>query len=760
MTVIQKTVPKKFIGILLSLAMVLGLMPGMSLQTAALDSVQPIWIFTPSNFECLITSGNNSCKDITKIEVLIDMKEIASDGGWGQVQWGNRNSTIRTESFVNTPGIKKYTVEGAAVSDANFAVIQVKGNAILLGCVVYRGDNTSSYGTMDVPELTAPTAKTGLKSTGSPLALVTPGTTTGTIEYSLDKNDWSTDVPTGVESGNYTVYYRLKYDEGEKIYTPLQGNDGITVSISDNQTTPAPPAPPAHTHTWKTPVYTWSDDNTTVTAGRICKDDPSHKESETVSVTSEIIKEPTYTDTGIIQYTSGSFANSAFEVQTRTDFIPKLVPNYKEPVYTWSDDNSSVTAYCECIEEPSLSVTETVNTSSLVTKPADCLNKGETTYTAVFKSELFTQQTKTADDIPALGHAWGEWETVKEPTYYAEGEKQRVCLRDPSHIESISIPVKDAVYFTVYFDTSGGSAVPSEVVHDGNKAFCPNDPSKYGSKFRYWALNGVKYDFNTPVTSDITLTAVWDNSGISSETSASGQFTGYISPTVTVTGGYVNTQPAVQPAVTAVRPEMTVSLTEENSSLLTWEIPDAVNCSLYVYINGSSKFIQNVSSNNVNVLFGTDGKWYVSDNGGDFAVYEYKNGRFVNTGTLPADKAGEINIANNLTHTFMVKYTKADGTVSSAAESCTASVKVYYKPAVRAAVNGKKVTLKWNPVPGAEKYRIYKVNNGKRTLLAETDKASASVLTKGGENTYAVSAVINGEETKVLKSDLVTVNVK
>ena len=32
---------------------------------------------------------------------------------------------------------------------------------------------------------------------------------------------------------------------------------------------------------------------------------------------------------------------------------------------------------------------------------------------------------------------------------------------------------------------------------------------KEGFTFQYWALDGEKFDFGTPITSDITLEAVW-----------------------------------------------------------------------------------------------------------------------------------------------------------------------------------------------------------------------------------------------------------
>ena len=62
--------------------------------------------------------------------------------------------------------------------------------------------------------------------------------------------------------------------------------------------------------------------------------------------------------------------------------------------------------------------------------------------------------------------------------------------------------------FTVSFDTDGGNPVSSQKIREGEKAIMVT-PSKDGSEFVEWQLNGKKYDFNTPITSSITLKAVW-----------------------------------------------------------------------------------------------------------------------------------------------------------------------------------------------------------------------------------------------------------
>lgn len=62
------------------------------------------------------------------------------------------------------------------------------------------------------PTVTAPEANT-LAYTGEEQELVTAGVTNGgTIMYKLDEGDWSTEIPTAAEVGNYTVYYRVDED--------------------------------------------------------------------------------------------------------------------------------------------------------------------------------------------------------------------------------------------------------------------------------------------------------------------------------------------------------------------------------------------------------------------------------------------------------------------------------------------------------------------------------------------------------------------
>lgn len=68
-------------------------------------------------------------------------------------------------------------------------------------------------------------------------------------------------------------------------------------------------------------------------------------------------------------------------------------------------------------------------------------------YVCEYCGRLFEDGTGTVEitdadsvKIPATGHEWGEWTVVREPGAYEDGEEQRVCAHDPSHIETRAIP--------------------------------------------------------------------------------------------------------------------------------------------------------------------------------------------------------------------------------------------------------------------------------------------------------------------------------
>ena len=67
-----------------------------------------------------------------------------------------------------------------------------------------------------------------------------------------------------------------------------------------------------------------------------------------------------------------------------------------------------------------------------------------------------------------------------------------------------------ATYYTVSFDTDGGTAIADQSVRDGQKAEKPDDPTKSGYTFGGWYKENTfttVFDFDDPITADTTIYA-------------------------------------------------------------------------------------------------------------------------------------------------------------------------------------------------------------------------------------------------------------
>ena len=74
------------------------------------------------------------------------------------------------------------------------------------------------------------------------------------------------------------------------------------------------------------------------------------------------------------------------------------------------------------------------------------------------------------------------------------------------------IPKYEKEKYLVHFDTNGGSFIPSQTVLYGDKIIKPNDPTREGYTFDYWSdvINGSEFNFETTVSNDVTLYAVFE----------------------------------------------------------------------------------------------------------------------------------------------------------------------------------------------------------------------------------------------------------
>ena len=112
--------------------------------------------------------------------------------------------------------------------------------------------------------------------------------------------------------------------------------------------------------------------------------------------------------------------------------IPVLGHQWGEPVYTWSEDNTTCTATRTCENNDEHSQTATATVTSEPTKAPTCTEMGEMTYMATFTEEWAVEQTKT-EGIPATGH------------HYVNGYCTECGHRDPNYVDPIS-------YYNIYVE--------------------------------------------------------------------------------------------------------------------------------------------------------------------------------------------------------------------------------------------------------------------------------------------------------------------
>ena len=194
-------------------------------------------------------------------------------------------------------------------------------------------------------------------------------------------------------------------------------------------------------HKYGEVTYTWNqtDNGYTCTASRVCENDSSHGETETVEASREVTKAPTCEEEGEEVYTA-VFTNEAFETQTQTVKTGALGHRFGDVSYEWTktDKGYTCTASAVC-DVDSYTATETVEAAAEVTKAPTCEEKGEETYTAVFTNPAFETQTQTVE-IGALSHLYGEasykW-TKTDKGYTCTAT--RICQNDNTHVDKEAV---------------------------------------------------------------------------------------------------------------------------------------------------------------------------------------------------------------------------------------------------------------------------------------------------------------------------------
>ena len=104
------------------------------------------------------------------------------------------------------------------------------------------------------PVYTAPTAKTGLAYTGSPLKLITEGSVSkgGEMQYKPDGGSYGTTIPTATDAGDYTVHFKIVENNNYKAVAETQVG-GTAINIAQVE--------------WSTPTEALASVNPTTVGG-------------------------------------------------------------------------------------------------------------------------------------------------------------------------------------------------------------------------------------------------------------------------------------------------------------------------------------------------------------------------------------------------------------------------------------------------------------------------------------------------------------
>ncbi|TQS80250.1 MAG: hypothetical protein A3205_05745 [Methanomassiliicoccales archaeon Mx-03] len=107
------------------------------------------------------------------------------------------------------------------------------------------------------------------------------------------------------------------------------------------------------------------------------------------------------------------------------------------------------------------------------------------------------------------GFAFGGWFTDSDCTQPYDWSS--TVVRD---ITLYAKWVEETVEFTVTFDMNGGDgSLDPLTIKSGETITEPANPSRTGYVFMGWQFNGQLWSFTSPVTSDMTLVAVWEPVG-------------------------------------------------------------------------------------------------------------------------------------------------------------------------------------------------------------------------------------------------------
>ena len=141
-----------------------------------------------------------------------------------------------------------------------------------------------------------------------------------------------------------------------------------------------------------------------------------------------------------------------------------------------------------------------INKDETITKPQDPVRDGYKFLGWYSNNVLFDFNTPVTKNLELVA----KWEKAKDnsttgtTTTTKKTTTKKNDTTNTTTTKKTTTTTTEAKKYTVTFDSNGGSKVSK-----------PSNPTRTGYKFSGWTLNNKAYDFNSKVTSNITLVAKW-----------------------------------------------------------------------------------------------------------------------------------------------------------------------------------------------------------------------------------------------------------
>ena len=190
----------------------------------------------------------------------------------------------------------------------------------------------------------------------------------------------------------------------------------------------------------------------------------------------------------------------------------------------------------------------------------------------------------------------------------------------------------DTIYYTVTFDTNGGSNIDSVVVEKGYTLKEPTEPAKEGYTFLEWQLNVEKYYFDLTYTCEITLIAVWEKEVTNS--------TGNNNTNNSSNNGTTDNNGATSSS--KINLNNNISITEYHVSSGT------INCFYYMFVTNLQEVFPTAEISKINNNPATVDFWHTKQDRQDYEVSTEEINEYVKNGTLKINTAKETSFKNTL----------------------------------------------------------------------------------------------------------------